>query len=222
MNLPPDRARAPVRPTPTGDADIDGSRRRRTDLGHWAAAGIRARTIRRVVVYGVTGSGKSVAAARIAATTGIPYVDVDALMWEPGWVQVAQAEQRARMEEVCSGDAWVLDTAYGSWTDLALARADLVIGLDYPRSVSLRRLLRRTVRRLRLGTEVCNGNVETLVRVLGSESIVRWHFRSYRSKRERILAWERSSAVPPVLVLRRPRQLSAWLASLAPVPRGDV
>ena len=48
---------------------------------------------RRIVVYGVTGSGKSTLAARLAALTGTPYVAVDDLMWQPGWVQVEASQQ---------------------------------------------------------------------------------------------------------------------------------
>ena len=91
-----------------------------------------------------------------------------------------------------AGDRWVLDTAYGSWTDLVLPRAELVIALDYPRWVSLGRLLRRTALRLVDRREVCNGNVEHLGNLLSSNSIVRWHFQSFRRKHARIVAWEDS------------------------------
>ena len=48
---------------------------------------------RRIVVYVVTGSGKSTPAARLAALTGILHVAVDDLMWRPGWVQVEARQQ---------------------------------------------------------------------------------------------------------------------------------
>ena len=53
--------------------------------------------LRRVVVYGVTGSGKSVAAERLGRLLGLPYVAVDDLMWEPGWVMVGEEEKRRRI-----------------------------------------------------------------------------------------------------------------------------
>ncbi|BCW70380.1 hypothetical protein NicSoilB8_14240 [Arthrobacter sp. NicSoilB8] len=52
------------------------------------------------------------------------------------------------------------DSAYGGWRDLVLARAELVVALDYPRWLSLSRLVRRTVRRIVTGPVVCNGNRE--------------------------------------------------------------
>lgn len=169
----------------------------------------------RVLLYGVTGSGKTTAARRLAEATGLPLVDVDQVCWQPGWVQVPTDEQRRRFTEICSGDRWVLDTAYGVWTDVALARAELVVALDYPRRVSLARLVRRTASRIVRRTEVCNGNRETVLRALDDDSIIRWHFRSFASKRERILAWEADPAMPPVLRFTRARDLDAWIARLA-------
>jgi adenylate kinase family enzyme len=174
----------------------------------------------RILLYGVTGSGKTTAARRLAGATGLPLVDVDEVCWEPGWVQVPAEEQRRRFAEICGRDAWVLDTAYGIWTDVALARAELVVALDYPRWVSLARLVRRTASRVLRGTEVCNGNRETLRRAVDDDSILRWHFRSFDSKRDRIRAWQADPAMPPVLRFTRPRDLEEWLAGLpAGAPR---
>ena len=48
---------------------------------------------RRIVILGVTGSGKSSLAVRLAAVGGLAHVAVDDLMWRPGWVQLEAAEQ---------------------------------------------------------------------------------------------------------------------------------
>jgi len=169
---------------------------------------------RRVLVYGVTGSGKTTLAGRLARITGLPFTEVDFVTWRPGWVLLPEEEQRARFTELCAGDRWILDSAYGTWVDVVLARADLVVGLDFPRVVSLSRLLRRTVSRAVRGTEICGGNRETVRRALSDDSIVRWHFRSFASKHERLVAWEADPAMPPVLRLRSPRELERWLGTV--------
>ena len=169
---------------------------------------------KRIVVYGVTGSGKSTLAAQIAARLGLPWHSVDDLTWETGWVQVPVEVQRARITAICEGPEWVLDSAYGSWRDVPMARADLVVGLDLPRLVSLGRLVRRTMGRLVRGTEICNGNRESLRDVLGPESIIRWHFRSFARKRRTMRGWLSDPAAPPVVLLRSRGAVRRWLDTL--------
>ena len=46
-----------------------------------------ARIERRIVVVGSTGSGKTTVAKRLAGILGAPYVELDALNWEPNWTE---------------------------------------------------------------------------------------------------------------------------------------
>ena len=151
--------------------------------------------MRKILVYGVTGSGKSTLAKRIGERLDLPYHAIDDLTWEPGWVQVSDEIQRERVAAICATDAWVIDSAYGRWADVPLARADLIVGLDLPRWLSLSRLVRRTVRRIVLRQETCNGNRETFRNTfLTSDSIVRWHFRSFKRNPRTTRDLVRSSA----------------------------
>jgi adenylate kinase family enzyme len=102
----------------------------------------------RILVYGVTGSGKTTLAAGIAARTGLPWHAVDELTWEPGWVAVPLEEQRQRIGAICQSERWILDTAYGQWIEVPLARVDLIVALDYPRWLSLSRLVRLSCEQL--------------------------------------------------------------------------
>jgi adenylate kinase family enzyme len=168
----------------------------------------------RVLVYGVTGTGKTTLAARIAARTDLPWHSVDDLTWEPGWVQVAVGEQRRRITAVCDEERWILDTAYGTWRDIPLARVQLIVGLDYPRWISLGRLLRRTLLRAIDHRPICNGNTESFRQAFSKDSIVVWHFQSFSRKRARIRAWAADPAGPEVVRLTSPRQTRRWLDSL--------
>ncbi len=170
---------------------------------------------RRVVIYGVTGSGKSTLAEQISTATGIPWHAVDDLTWRPGWVEVPKEEQRQLIAAICAEPEWILDAAYGSWVDIPLSRADVVVALDYPRWVSWQRVVRRTLSRLVHRTPVCNGNRETLRRMLSpQDSIIGWHFRSFARKRSQIRAWVADPAGPAVLQLRSARATRRWLAQL--------
>jgi len=172
------------------------------------------RSATRILVYGVTGSGKSTLAGRISAVTGLPYHPVDDLTWEPGWREVPLDEQRRRIDCICAQDEWILDSAYGKWLDIPMARVQLIVGLDYPRWRSLGRLLRRTAIRLVDRQTVCNGNHESLRGVVSRDSILVWHFRSFARKRARIRDWADDPGGPAVQRITTPAQVAALLAQL--------
>ena len=109
----------------------------------------------------------------------------------------------------------MLDSAYGVWRDVVLPRAELVVGLDYPRWLSLARLVRRSLRRVWTREPVCNGNRETLARLFVQDSIIRWHFRSFARKRQVMRSLSADPAMPPVVLFRHPRQLNDWLTALS-------
>lgn len=168
----------------------------------------------RIMVYGVTGSGKSSLAARISEATGIPWTSVDdEIGWLPGWVSRPQDEQRDLITDVVARDEWILDSAYGAWLELPMSRVELIVGLDYSRWLSLARLVRRTARRVLSRDKVCNGNVEGLREVFSRDSIIVWHFRSFHRKRTRIRGWAADPDGPTVVHLRSPRATERWLVA---------
>jgi len=82
-------------------------------------------------VYGVTGSGKTTLARRIGEITGLPWHCMDdEVGWLPRWVERPVEEQVRMVARLVAAEMWVLDTAYGHWRDLVLARTDLVVALD--------------------------------------------------------------------------------------------
>lgn len=168
----------------------------------------------RVLFHGVTGSGKTSAAHAYARATGLPVFSADDdLGWLPGWASRPPGDQVRLAAEIAAQDRWVLDSAYSTWRHLVLPRAELVVFLDYPRWLSLGRLLRRTVLRVMSKEPVCNGNTETLRRVLSADSIVLWHVATFRRKRVDIAEIRADPSMPPVLSFRRPRDLDAWIAA---------
>lgn len=126
------------------------------------------------------------------------------------------------MASVCPGDplvatdAWVMDSVWAATRAAVLPRTGLIVALDLPRHVSLRRLVVRTLSRLRTREPICGENVETLRSVFSRDSILVWHFRSFRDKRAEMTQWEADPALPPVLRLTSARDVARWLAAQRP------
>lgn len=184
------------------------------------ASAAQVRAAQRVVLLGVTGSGKTTAATRLAAARGLVLLRTDDVRWAPGWEVRPVEEQRQRAAPVVAGERWVLDALPAAYADLVLARADLLVALDLGRLRTFARLLRRTARRVVLREPCCGDNVETLARALSRDSILRWHATSYAAKRRELRARAAAPDGVPVALVRRPRDLEVLLARSAQHPAG--
>ena len=175
--------------------------------------------MRRVSVVGGSCTGKTTLARELARRLGVPHVELDALHHGPNWEEAPAGVLRARVEEALAGapDGWVVDGNYhGKLGTVVQERADTVVFLDLPFGLTLRRVLRRTARRVAGGEELWHGNRETLRNSLTRDSIVWWVVKTHHSHRAK---WpERFSALPhlDVVRLRSPREVEEFLQSIQP------
>ena len=75
----------------------------------------------RIVVTGTSGAGKSTFARTAARRLGIPYTELDALNWQPGWHDLAGHDPesfRAQVDGATRQAAWIADGNYGQVRDL--------------------------------------------------------------------------------------------------------
>lgn len=93
--------------------------------------------LRRVVVIGCPGSGKSTFARRLHTLTGLPLYHLDAIYWNPDRTTIPREEFRARLQKIIQSDAWIIDGHYGSTLLWRLEACDTVFFLDYPTEVCL-------------------------------------------------------------------------------------
>lgn len=115
----------------------------------------------RIVVVGVTGSGKTTTAQRLAGIFGLPHVELDGLYWDPHWTAVEKETFLSRVDRALSGEHWVTDGNYNSARSIIWSRAETLVWLDYPLPVILWQLTWRTLRRIKTREELWNGNYET-------------------------------------------------------------
>jgi len=168
---------------------------------------------RRVAVAGVAGVGKSTLAARIAAMIGAPHIDIDGLFHGPDWTRRPQF-----LDDVAAFTArerWVTEWQYGSARPMVAERADTLVWLDLPfATVTLPRVVTRTLRRQVSGEELWNGNTEPPLRTFFTDPdhIVRWAFRKRHQYRDEVPPLERTHPSLTVVRLRTPRQVERWLA----------
>ena len=168
---------------------------------------------KRVLVAGVSGVGKTTLARRIAAITGGPHTEIDALFHGPAWTP--RPEFLADVRSLIRTGSWTTEWQYDAARPLLAESADVLVWLDLPFvRVTLPRLVRRTIRRRWSREELWNGNREApLWTVLTDrEHIVRWAIRSRRNYHAAVPGLIAEHPHLTVVRLRSQHEAEAWLA----------
>lgn len=176
--------------------------------------------MRRVSVVGGAGSGKTTTGRMLAHRLGVPFVELDAVYWQPGWTPLPAGQFRRRVGELTAGDGWVLDGNYSAVRDLVWRRADTVVWLDPPRRTVMRRVVGRTLWRTLTRRELWNANrepVSGLLRIDPDKSIIRWAWTRHEVYRERYAALSADPAYAHLTFVRigSRRDLARLLAAAA-------
>jgi adenylate kinase family enzyme len=140
--------------------------------------------MRRIVVIGVAGSGKSTVARELSERLGVPHIELDSIFWQPNWTKLDDDEFEARVKTATASGGWIAD---GNYSDrirqITWGAADTVVWLDQSRRLIMWQVIRRTIRRTSSGVELWNGNRERPLRDQLSrdpaKSILLWAWRTY-------------------------------------------
>jgi adenylate kinase family enzyme len=87
--------------------------------------------MKKIIVIGCPGSGKSTFARSLHEKTGIPLCYLDMLYWNPDKTTVGRDVFRARLSEVLKTDSYIIDGNYRSTMEMRLDMCDTVFFLDY-------------------------------------------------------------------------------------------
>jgi adenylate kinase family enzyme len=144
---------------------------------------VRSAFVRRVSVVGNSGSGKSTLARELAATLGVPHLELDSVFHQPRWEPLPVDEFQRVVAARAAEDGWVIDGNYSSRVQpIIWARADTVIWLDLPRLTVMRQIIGRTLRRAVTRQELWNGNREPLTNFFSldpEKSVISWAWHSH-------------------------------------------
>ncbi|MEP7075002.1 MAG: DNA topology modulation protein [Acidobacteriota bacterium] len=101
--------------------------------------------MKKVLVLGSGGAGKSTFSKRLGEILDIEVIHLDRLYWRPNWQEVSPDEWQTIVGEIISRDSWIMDGNYSATREIRIRACDTVIFLDMPRRVCLYRILKRTL-----------------------------------------------------------------------------
>jgi adenylate kinase family enzyme len=88
--------------------------------------------MKKIIVIGCPGSGKSTFSRALHNKTGIPLYHLDMMYWNADKSTVAKSVFLERLSAVLEKAEWIIDGNYASTMELRMAACDTVIFLDYP------------------------------------------------------------------------------------------
>ena len=93
--------------------------------------------MKRVLVVGCPGSGKSVFSRALAEKTGLALCHLDLLYWNADKTTVERPLFLKRLSAVLEGEEWIIDGNYASTMAWRMDCCDTVFFLDYPTDICL-------------------------------------------------------------------------------------
>ena len=103
--------------------------------------------MKRVMIIGCGGAGKTTLSRQLAEKTGLPLVHLDQIFWSPGnWNHLEKEEFDEILIREMEKDSWILDGNYNRTMPMRLDRCDTVIYLDYSRFTCIWGWLRRVIK----------------------------------------------------------------------------
>lgn len=93
--------------------------------------------MKKIIVIGCPGSGKSTFAKALHIVTGIPLHHLDMMYWNADKTIVEKSVFRDRLSNAMEMDEWIIDGNYGSTMEIRIQNCDTIFFLDYPLEICL-------------------------------------------------------------------------------------
>lgn len=99
--------------------------------------------MKKIMVIGCPGSGKTTFSIKLGKITNIPLYHLDAIWHKPDKTHIPREEFDERIQEIFARDAWILDGNYNRTIEVRLKECDTVFLFDLPTEVCLEGAVRR-------------------------------------------------------------------------------
>lgn len=117
--------------------------------------------MKRILVIGISGTGKTRFANLLSKKLNIPIVNLDTIFWKENWVEEDERVVKKKIANEIKNERWIIEGYIEPLSRERVEAADTIIYLDYPGHQALRGGLGRAVKhRITPRPEMPAGNVD--------------------------------------------------------------
>lgn len=99
--------------------------------------------MKKIIVIGCPGSGKSVFSRTLHDITGLPLYHLDMINWHEDKTTLSREELIEKINEIGATDEWIMDGNYGGTMELRMSLCDTIVFLDFPTDICLEGIMAR-------------------------------------------------------------------------------
>ena len=93
--------------------------------------------MKKIIVIGCPGSGKTTFAEQLRDKLLLPLFYLDAIWHKPDRTHISREEFDARLGEMLAGESWIIDGNYSRTLERRIAACDTVIFFDLPTEICI-------------------------------------------------------------------------------------
>ena len=160
----------------------------------------------RISIVGGSGSGKSTLCNILSKELDLPAIHLDAINYEPNWVEIDKTERDNMILSKAQDDKWVIDGNYNKTLKERFDKADLIIWLDYSTLKQLHGILKRYFTTRNSERPEIPGCKERL-----EPEFIKYVLTYNKKKRPVILDYLKDVTKEKVLIFKHQKDLNAWL-----------
>jgi adenylate kinase family enzyme len=166
--------------------------------------------MKRVIIIGCGGAGKSTLARQLGEKSGLPVVHLDKIYWKPGWVKMPVDAFNDLLDKEIEKEYWIMDGNFNRTLPKRLERCDTVIYLDFSRMTCLMGVVKRIL--TTYGTVRPDMGAGCPERV--DLEFLKWVWNFNKNKREEYYRLLKETTHAQVLIFKNRRAVKKFLKNL--------
>ena len=174
----------------------------RKDIGK----GVNNIMYNRISIVGGSGSGKSTLCNILSKELNLPAIHLDAINYEPKWVEIDKAERDKIISDKSNEDKWIIDGNYNKTLKERFDKADLIIWLDYSTFMHLKGVFKRYFQMRNSERPEIPGCKERI-----DFTFIKYVATYNKKKRPIIADYLKDIPKDKVLIFKKQKDLNVWL-----------